>query len=77
MSEKPMRELRCRMLVDLAVRKFSEATRRNYIRHIAAFAKFLRCSLGTAIGADPGHGPRQGILVEVGHPALIDAGRAF
>jgi site-specific recombinase XerD len=41
MSQKPISELRRRMLEDMAVRKFSEATQRNYIRHIAEFAKFL------------------------------------
>ena len=41
MSQKPISELRRRMLEDMAVRKFNEATCRNYIRHIAEFAKFL------------------------------------
>jgi len=41
MSQKPISELRRRMLEDMAVRKFSEATIRNYIRHIVEFAKFL------------------------------------
>ena len=41
MSQKPISELRRRMLEDMAVRKFSEATIRNYIRHIAELAKFL------------------------------------
>jgi hypothetical protein len=49
MSEKPICELRCRMLEDMALRKFSEATRHNYIRHIAAFAKLLRRSPDTPI----------------------------
>jgi hypothetical protein len=33
MSQKPISELRRRMLEDMAVRKFSETTCRNYIRH--------------------------------------------
>jgi integrase/recombinase XerD len=41
MSQKPISELRRRMLEDMAVRKFSETTCRNYIRHITEFAKFL------------------------------------
>jgi len=41
MSQKPISELRRRMLEDMAVRKFSEATVRNYIRHIVEFAKFF------------------------------------
>ena len=40
------------MLEDLAVRKFSEATCRNYIRHIAEFAKFLGRSPDTATADD-------------------------
>ena len=52
MSEKPISELRRRMLEDMAVRKFSEKTRQDYIRHIAAFAKFLGRSPGTATAED-------------------------
>jgi len=36
------------MLEDLAVRQFSEATRRSYIRHIVAFAECLGRSPETA-----------------------------
>ena len=39
MSQKPISELRRRMFEDMAVRKFSEATCRNYIRHIAEFVQ--------------------------------------
>ena len=52
MSQKPISELRRRMLEDMAVRKFSEATCRNYIRHIAEFAKFLSRSPDTATADD-------------------------
>ena len=52
MSQKPISELRRRMLEDMAVRKFSEATIRNYIRHIAEFAKFLGRSPETATAED-------------------------
>lgn len=48
MSQKPISELRRRMLEDMAVRKFTEATIRNYIRHIEEFAKFLGRSPDTA-----------------------------
>jgi len=34
MSEKPISDLRRRMLEDMAVRKFGEKTRHDYIRHI-------------------------------------------
>lgn len=52
MSQKPISELRRRMLEDMAVRKFSEATSRNYIRHIAEFAKFLGRSPDAAAAED-------------------------
>ena len=52
MSQKPMSELRRRMLEDMAVRKFSETTCRNYIRHIAEFAKFLSRSPNAATAED-------------------------
>jgi integrase/recombinase XerD len=52
MSRKPISELRRRMLEDMTVRKFSEATSRNYIRHIAEFAKFLGRSPDTATAED-------------------------
>ena len=52
MSQKPISELRRRMLEDMAVRNFSEATIRNYIRHIADLAKFLGRSLDTATAED-------------------------
>jgi integrase/recombinase XerD len=40
------------MLEDMAVRKFSEATCRNYIRHIAESTKFLGGSPATATADD-------------------------
>jgi site-specific recombinase XerD len=52
MSQKPISELRRRMLEDMAVRKFSEATIRNYICHIVEFAKFLGRSPDTATAED-------------------------
>jgi integrase/recombinase XerD len=52
MSQQPISELRRRMLEDMAVRKFSEATQRNYIRHIAEFAKFLGRSPDSATADD-------------------------
>ena len=41
MSEKPISDLRRRMLEDMAVRKLGEKTRHDYIRHVEAFARFL------------------------------------
>jgi len=48
MSEKPISDLRRRMLEDMAVRKFGEKTRHDYIRHVEAFARFLGRSPDTA-----------------------------
>jgi hypothetical protein len=56
MSQKPISELRRRMLEDMAVRKFSETTCRNYIRHIAEFAKFLSID-GRFVGNTAHHDP--------------------
>ena len=52
MSQKPISELRRRMLEDMAVRKFSDATQRNYIRHVVDLAKFLGRSPDTATADD-------------------------
>jgi len=52
MSQKPISELRRRMLEDMAVRNFSEAAIRNYICHIADLAKFLGRSPDTATAED-------------------------
>jgi len=52
MSQKPISELRRRMLEDMAVRKFTEKTRKNYIHHVANFAKFLGRSPDTATAED-------------------------
>src|SRR5215470_10454752 len=52
MSEKPISDLRRRMLEDMAVRKFGEKTRHDYIRHVEAFAKFLGRSPDTATADD-------------------------
>jgi hypothetical protein len=41
MSDKPISDLRRRMLEDMAVRKFSDKTRQDYIRHVETFAAFL------------------------------------
>jgi hypothetical protein len=41
MSEEPISNLRRRMLEDMAVRKFGDKTKHDYIRHIESFARFL------------------------------------
>lgn len=52
MSEKPISNLRRRMLEDMAVRKFGEKTRHDYIRHVEAFARFFGRSPDTATAED-------------------------
>jgi len=52
MCQKPISELPRRVLEDMVVRKFSEATIRNYIRHIADLAKFMERSPDTATAED-------------------------
>ena len=41
MSDKPIGDLRRRMIADMTIRTFSDKTQRDYIRQIEAFASFL------------------------------------
>jgi integrase/recombinase XerD len=43
---------RRRMIEDMSVRKFTEKTQHDYIRHVEQFAKFLGRSPDTATGED-------------------------
>jgi integrase/recombinase XerD len=52
MSQKPISDLRRRMLEDMAVRRFGEKTQHDYIRHIETFAIFLGRSPDTATAED-------------------------
>ena len=52
MSERPISPLRQRMQEDLTVRRISEKTRSNYIRHVATFTAFLDRSPDTATAED-------------------------
>ena len=52
MDDKPISDLRRRMLEDMAVRRFSEKTKHDYIRHIEAFTRFLGRSPDTATAED-------------------------
>src|ERR1700731_4231652 len=52
MSDKPISDLRRRMIADMTVRTFSDKTRRDYIRHVEAFARFLGRSPDSATGDD-------------------------
>jgi hypothetical protein len=46
MSDKPISDLRARMIADMTIRTFGEKTRHDYIRHVEAFARFLGRSNG-------------------------------
>jgi integrase/recombinase XerD len=52
MSDKPISDLRRRLIADMTIRTFSEKTQRDYIRQIEAFASFLGRSPDTATGDD-------------------------
>jgi site-specific recombinase XerD len=52
MSEKPISDLRRRMMQDMTVRSIGDKTQANYIRHVEALAKFLGRSPDTATGDD-------------------------
>ena len=52
MSDKPISDLRRRMIADMTIRTFSDKTQRDYIRNVEAFAKFLGRSPDTATGDD-------------------------
>jgi integrase/recombinase XerD len=52
MSDKPISDLRRRMIADMTIRTFSDKTQRDYIRQIEAFASFLGRSPDTATGDD-------------------------
>jgi len=52
MSDKPISDLRRRMIADMTVRSFGDKTQRDYIRHIEMFARFLGRSPDTTTGDD-------------------------
>src|SRR4051794_12460688 len=47
-SPQPISPLRARMIEDMSVRGFKEDTRRDYVRHVRAFAAFIGRSPATA-----------------------------
>jgi hypothetical protein len=55
MSDKPISDLRRRMLQDMTNRNFGAKTKHDYIRHIETFAKFLGRAPDTATGDDIRH----------------------
>ena len=52
MNQKPISDLRRRMLEDMAVRRLGEKTRHDYINHVETFAVFLGRSPDTATAED-------------------------
>ena len=52
MSEKPISDLRRRMLEDMAVRRMGTKTTTDYIKHVETFTRFLGRSPDTATGED-------------------------
>lgn len=50
--EKPLTDLRRRMLQDMTNRNFGAKTQHDYIRHIETFARFLGRAPNTATGDD-------------------------
>jgi len=52
MSDKPISPLRQRLIDDMTARRFSEATRKDYVRHVRTFAAFLGRSPDTATSDD-------------------------
>src|SRR5262249_8300168 len=51
-SRQPVSPLRARMIEDMTVRGFNEQTRHHYVRHVRAFAAFIRRSPDTATEED-------------------------
>jgi integrase/recombinase XerD len=52
MNDKPISDLRRRMIADMTVRSFSDKTQHEYVRQIETFARFLGRSPDTASGDD-------------------------
>ena len=52
MNQKPISDLRRRMLEDMAVRRLGEKTQHDYIKHVETFAVFLGRSPDTATAED-------------------------
>ncbi len=52
MSKKPISPLRQRLIDDMTARRFSEDTKRDYVRNVRKFAAFLGRSPDTATSED-------------------------
>jgi len=52
MSKKPISPLRQRLIDDITARRFSEDTKRDYVRNVRKFAAFIGRSPDTATSED-------------------------
>ena len=75
MSAKPISPLRQRMIDDMTARRFSEATRKDYVRHVKTFAAFLGRSPETATCEDLRRFQLHMAQQQIG-PATVNAGVA-
>jgi len=69
-SAQAISPLRRRMIEDMSVRKFSEKTQHDYIRHVEAFAKFLGRSPATATGEDLRRYQVHQAATDIGPPSM-------
>jgi site-specific recombinase XerD len=76
-ATKPISALRRRMLEDMAVRKFGEKSRHDYIRHVETFAKFIGRSPDTATADDLRRYQVHQTETDVGPPSINSAASAL
>ena len=76
-ATKPISALRRRMLEDMAVRKFGEKSRHDYIRHVETFAKFIGRSPDTATAEDLRRYQVHQTETDVGPPSINSAASAL
>ena len=76
-ATKPISALRRRMLEDMAVRKFGEKSRHDYIRHVETLAKFLGRSPDTATAEDLRRYQVHQTETDVGPPSINSAASAL
>ena len=75
MPDKPISPLRQRMIDDMTARRFSEATRKDYVRHVRTFAAFLGRSPEAATCEDQRRFQLRMEQQQIG-PATVNAGVA-
>ena len=75
MPDKPISPLRQRMIDDMTARRFSEATRKDYVRHVRTFTAFLGRSPEKATHEDLRRIQLHMAQQQIG-PATVNAGVA-